>query len=219
MSSKSKLSSSKTAKKTSANRPAPGRARGSNTEGAARLFKDEVAWSTWLEKNHTRSTGIWVRLAKKNSGLKSVTYAEALETALCYGWIDGHKRPESDQAWLQRFCPRSAKSIWSKINRDKALALIKSGRMTPAGHQAIEQAKRNRRWDSAYDSPRGATVPDDFRAALKASPKANSFFETLDRANRYAILFRIQTGKKPETSTRNIQKFISMLEREEKIHP
>jgi uncharacterized protein YdeI (YjbR/CyaY-like superfamily) len=171
------------------------------------------------EKNHRGSAGIWLRLAKRNSGLKSVTYAEALEAAICYGWIDGHKRPESEQAWLQKFCPRSAKSIWSKINRDKALALIKSRRMKPAGHQAIEQAKSNGRWESAYDSPSSATVPDDLQAAFKASPKAKKFFETLDSGNRYAILFRIQTGKKSETRARNIQKFIGMLERGEKIHP
>ena len=218
MNAKSKPSNSKTAKKT-AEKPSPDKAGSINTEAAARLFKDQAAWTAWLEKNHSRSMGIWLRLGKKNSGLKSVTYAEAIESALCYGWIDGQKRPESDQAWLQRFSPRSPKSIWSKINREKALALIKRGRLTPAGHQAIEQAKSNGRWKSAYDSPRGATVPDDFQAALKASPKAKSFFETLDSANRYAILFRIQTGKKAETRTRNIQKFIAMLEREEKIHP
>ena len=182
MSSRSRQSSGKTGKKTGANKPAPSRAGANNNEGSVRLFKDQAAWSAWLEKNHSSSMGIWLRLAKKNSGLKSVTYAEALESALCYGWIDGHKRPESDQAWLQRFCPRSAKSIWSKINREKALALIKSGRMRPAGHQAIEHAKSNGRWQSAYDSPRAATVPDDFQAALKASPQAKSFFETLDRA-------------------------------------
>jgi uncharacterized protein YdeI (YjbR/CyaY-like superfamily) len=218
MSSKSKLSSSTTAKKVSANRPARSRAGANNTEGAARLFKAPAAWSAWLEKNHSRSSGIWLRLAKKNSGLKSLTHAEALETALCYGWIDGHKRAESEQAWLQRFCPRSAKSIWSKINREKALALIESGKMKPAGHEAIEQARRNGRWESAYDSPSRASVPHDFRTALGASPRANAFFENLDRANRYAILFRIQTGKKPETRTRNIQKFITMLERHKKIH-
>jgi uncharacterized protein YdeI (YjbR/CyaY-like superfamily) len=189
-----------------------------DTESAARLFKNPFALSAWLEKNHHISAGIWLRLAKKNSGLRSVTYAEALEIALCYGWIDGHKRPESEQAWLQKFCPRSAKSIWSKINREKALALIEAGRMTPAGHEAIEQAKSNGRWDSAYDSPSRAAVPHDFQTALDASPRANAFFKTLDRANRYAILFRIQTGKKPETRTRNIQKFVSMLERGEKIH-
>ena len=215
---KSKVSDSKTPKKTSARKPAPGKAVGNNTQADARLFKDQAAWSAWLDKNHERSSGVWLRLAKKNSGLQSVTYAEALEAALCYGWIDGHKRPESDQAWLQRFCPRSAKSIWSRINREKALALIKRGRMMPAGQQAIEQARSNGRWESAYDSPSRASVPDDFQAALKLSPKAKGFFETLDRANRYAILFRIQTAKRPETRARNIQKFVAMLERGEKIH-
>jgi uncharacterized protein YdeI (YjbR/CyaY-like superfamily) len=183
-----------------------------------RLFKNQADWSAWLDKNHRSSSGIWLRLAKKNSGLQSVTHAEALETALCYGWIDGHKRPENERAWLQRFCPRSAKSIWSKINREKALELIKARRMTPAGHEAIEHAKSNNRWDSAYDSPSRAAIPDAFQAALSASPCAKAFFENLDRANRYAILFRIQTAKKPETRARNIQKFIAMLERGEKIH-
>ena len=218
MNSKSKLSSRKTAKTASASKTAPRKVE-NDAQGNARLFKDQNAWSAWLDKNHSCSTGVWLRLAKKNSDLKSVTYAEALEVALCFGWIDGHKRPESEQAWLQRFCPRSAKSIWSKINREKALALIKSGRMKPAGHQSIEDAKSNGRWESAYDSPRSAAVPEDFERALKSSPSANSFFETLDRANRYAVLFRIQTGKKPETRARNIQKFIGMLERREKIHP
>jgi uncharacterized protein YdeI (YjbR/CyaY-like superfamily) len=192
---------------------------GKDTESAARLFKNQSAWSAWLDKNHRSSAGIWLRLAKKNSGLQSVSYAEALETALCYGWIDGHKRADSEQAWLQKFCPRSAKSIWSKINREKALALIQSGRMTAAGHEAIAQAKTNGRWDSAYDSPSRATVPEDFQAVLNANPQANAFFKNLDRANRYAILFRIQTAKKPETRARNLQKFIAMLERGEKIHP
>jgi uncharacterized protein YdeI (YjbR/CyaY-like superfamily) len=199
--------------------PATKKAKAGEAEAPVRLFKDQSAWSAWLEKNHRGSTGIWLRLAKKNSGLKSVAYVEALETALCYGWIDGHKRPESEEAWLQKFCPRSAKSIWSKINREKALALIEAGRMASAGHEAIEQAKSNGRWDSAYDSPNRATVPDDFQVALDANPRANAFFQNLDRANRYAILFRIQTGKKPETRARNIKKFITMLERNEKIHP
>jgi uncharacterized protein YdeI (YjbR/CyaY-like superfamily) len=218
MRSKSKVSGNKTRKKTSASKPTLSKAAGNNSQGEARLFKDQAAWSGWLDKNHARSSGIWLRLAKKNSGLQSVSYAEAIESALCYGWIDGQKRPESEQAWLQRFCPRSAKSIWSKVNREKALALTKSGRMMAAGQQAIAEAKSNGRWESAYDSPSRAAVPDDFQAALKSSSRANSFFETLDRANRYAILFRIQTAKKPETRARNIQKFIAMLERGEKIH-
>jgi uncharacterized protein YdeI (YjbR/CyaY-like superfamily) len=218
MRSKSKVSGNKTRKKTSASKPTLSKAAGNNSQGEARLFKDQAAWSGWLDKNHARSSGIWLRLAKKNSGLQSVSYAEAIESALCYGWIDGQKRPESEQAWLQRFCPRSAKSIWSKINREKALALIKNGRMMAAGQQAIAEAKSNGRWESAYDSPSRAAVPDDFQAALKSSPRANSFFETLDRANRYAVLFRIQTARKPEARARNIQKFIAMLERGEKIH-
>jgi uncharacterized protein YdeI (YjbR/CyaY-like superfamily) len=204
--------------KKAGNKAARSKPAGKDTESAVRLFENESAWSAWLEKNHRISAGIWLRLAKKNSGLESGSYAEALETALCYGWIDGHKRPESEQAWLQKFCPRSAKSIWSKINREKALALIEGGRMTSAGHNAIEQAKSNGRWESAYDSPSRATVPEDFQIALNANPRANAFFKNLDRANRYAILFRIQTGKKPETRTRNIPKFITMLERGEKIH-
>lgn len=218
MSSRLKQSSSGTGKKTSANGPAPSRAGANNNEGAARLFKDQADWTAWLEKNHSRSTGIWLRLAKKNSGLKSVTYAEAIESALCYGWIDGHKRPESDQTWLQRFCPRSANSIWSKINREKAQALIAGGKIKRAGLEAIEQAKANGRWDGAYDSPSKATVPRDFQSALDGSARAKLFFAELDPANRYAILFRIHTAKKPETRARKIREFIEMLERREKIH-
>ena len=214
---KSKTDGAGTTKKNATTTNAKTVGKGIDTE--ARLFKNPSAWSAWLEKNHRTSAGIWLRLAKKNSGLRSVTYAEALEAALCYGWIDGPKRPDSEQAWLQKFCPRSAKSIWSKINREKALALIEAGRITPAGHEAIEQAKSNGRWESAYDSPSRATVPDDFQASLNASPGANAFFTNLDRANRYAILFRIQTAKKTETRARNVQKFINMLERHEKIHP
>jgi uncharacterized protein YdeI (YjbR/CyaY-like superfamily) len=205
--------------KKAGNKAARSKPAGKGTDSAVRLFKNQSAWSAWLDKYHHISGGIWLRLAKKNSGLQSVSYAEALEAALCYGWIDGHKRPESEQAWLQKFCPRSARGIWSKINREKALALIQSGRMKPAGHGAIEQAKSNGRWESAYDSPSRATVPDDFQTALNVNPRANAFFKNLDRANRYAILFRIQTAKKPETRARNVQKFIAMLERGEKIHP
>jgi uncharacterized protein YdeI (YjbR/CyaY-like superfamily) len=219
MKSQAKPLGSRARKKAGVSKPAQSKTGGNSTQGETRLFKDQAAWSAWLDKNHARSSGIWLRIAKKNSGLQSVSYAEAIDAALCYGWIDGQKRPESEQAWLQRFCPRSAKSIWSKINREKALALIKNGRMMPAGQQAIEKARSNGRWESAYDSPSRAAVPDEFESALKTSPKAKSFFETLDRANRYAVLFRIQTAKKTETRARNIQKFIAMLERGEKIHP
>ena len=185
----------------------------------ARLFKSKQDWATWLEKNHRKHSGMWLRLAKKDSGLRSVTYQEALEAALCYGWIDGQKRPEDERTWLQRFLPRSARSIWSKINREKALALIASREMKVAGLEAVESAKKDGRWDNAYDSPSNAKVPDDFQAALDANARAKAFFETLDRANRYAILWRIQTVKKAETRVRKIQQFIEMLERKEKIHP
>jgi uncharacterized protein YdeI (YjbR/CyaY-like superfamily) len=184
-----------------------------------RLFQSKQDWATWLEKNHRKSAGLWLRLAKKDSGLRSVSYKEALEVALCYGWIDGQKWPESEQSWLQRFVSRSSRSIWSRINREKALALIAAGEMKAAGLEAIRNAKRNGRWEAAYDSPSGAAVPADFQAALDASQRAAAFFKTLDRANRYAILWRIQTVKKAETRARKIRQFIEMLEREEKIHP
>jgi uncharacterized protein YdeI (YjbR/CyaY-like superfamily) len=184
-----------------------------------RLFKSKHEWAAWLEKNHRKSAGVWLRLAKKGTPLRSVSYQEALEVALCYGWIDGQKRPESEQAWLQRFVSRSARSVWSKINREKALALIASGGMKPAGLEAIENARKNGRWDAAYDSPSGATVPEDFQAALDAHPRAAAFFKKLDRANRYAVLWRIQTAKKAETRARKIGQLVEMLGREEKIHP
>lgn len=181
-------------------------------------FKSKEAWAAWLEKNHRKSPGLWLRLAKKGSPLQSLSYAEALEIALCFGWIDGQKKPESEHAWLQRFVPRSSKSIWSKINREKALLLVANGQMKTAGMEAIENAKQNGRWDAAYDSPSGATVPSDFAAALDANPHARVFFEKLDRANRYAFLWRIQTVKRAETRARKIEKFIAMLEKGEKIH-
>src|SRR5258708_14088105 len=153
-----------------------------------RLFKSKLDWATWLEKNYGKCTGLWLRLAKKDSGMRSVSYKEALDVALCYGWIDGQKRPEDEKTWLQRFVPRSDKSIWSKINREKASALIASGEMKAAGLEAIENAQKNGRWEAAYDSPSRATVPDDLQAALDGNTRAKAFFEKLDRANRYAVL-------------------------------
>ena len=183
-----------------------------------RPFATQDAWARWLDANHRKSQGLWLRLAKKDSDLRSVTYAEALEIALCYGWIDGQKRGESEQALLQRFLPRSAKSIWSKINRDKATALIASGKMKDAGLEAVEAAKNAGSWHAAYDSPKAAQVPEDFQFALDASPRAREFFQSLDGANRYAILFRIQTVKKADTRSRKIREFVAMLERKERIH-
>src|SRR3984957_9183732 len=183
-----------------------------------RRFANRAAWAVWLEKNHRNRPGLWLRFAKKGSGVRSVTYAEALEMALCYGWIDGQKRGESNEAWLQRFLPRSAKSIWSKINREKANALIASGQMKAAGREVVERARKDGRWKAAYDSPKGAKVPKDFQVALDKNPRAREFFLSIDGANRYALLFRIQTVKKAETRARKIAEFVEMLERNETIH-
>jgi uncharacterized protein YdeI (YjbR/CyaY-like superfamily) len=142
-----------------------------------RLFKSKQDWAAWLDKNHRKSTGLWLRLAKKDSRLRSVSSQEALEVALCHGWIDGQKRPESEEAWLQKFVARSAQSIWSKINREKALALIANGEMQAAGLEAIENAKRNGRWDAAYDSPSGAPVPGDFQGCAGRESASRGIFQ------------------------------------------
>ncbi|CAN5853520.1 YdeI family protein [soil metagenome] len=183
------------------------------------LFRDPAEWADWLEENHAASPGLWLRLAKKASSLTSVTYAEALEVALCYGWIDGQKRSYDADSWLQKFTPRGAKSLWSKINREKVLALIESGRMRPSGLGAVELARQDGRWDAAYDPASTATVPEDFQAALDASPAAGAAFAALDGQNRYAMLFRIQTARKPQTRAARITKFVGMLERGEKLYP
>jgi len=188
-------------------------------EGARiRAFRNREAWQNWLDKNHRSSAGTWIRLAKKGSENPSVTYPEALEVALCYGWIDAQKRAESESAWLQRFMPRKPRSIWSKINREKALALIESGKMKPAGLEEVDRAKKDGRWESAYDSPKAATVDPDFQKALSKNPRAKAFFEAVNATNRYAILWRIQTAKKPETRAKRIRAFIEMLEKGETIH-
>jgi uncharacterized protein YdeI (YjbR/CyaY-like superfamily) len=183
-----------------------------------RAFKDVKAWEAWLAKNQRAADGIWMRLAKKASGIKSITYPEAVEVALCHGWIDGLKRPESATTWLQRFTPRRPRSMWSEINREKALALIESGRMTPAGLEEVERARRDGRWDAAYSSPKSATMPPDFQQELNRHPKAKAFFETLSRTNSYAIMWRIQTAKKPQTRAKRIRTYMEMLEKGEAIH-
>jgi len=182
-------------------------------------FAKPSAWADWLASNHASSRGLWLKLAKKASGVESVTYAEALEVALAWGWIDGQKRSHDESAWLQKFTPRGPKSLWSKINRDKALALIAAGEMKPSGLAEVERAKRDGRWEAAYDSPSKATVPDDLAAALSANARAAAFFSTLDATNRYAMLFRIHNVKKAETRTRRIAQFVEMLARHEKLHP
>jgi uncharacterized protein YdeI (YjbR/CyaY-like superfamily) len=182
------------------------------------LFDDQQAWAEWLDEHHADAPGAWLRLAKKGAPYASVSYAEALDVALCYGWIDSHVKGFDEQSWIQKFSPRGPKSIWSKINRDKVQALTEAGSMKPAGILAVESAKADGRWDAAYDSQRTATVPDDLQAALDANPKAKEFFATLNGANRYAILFRVQTARKPGTRAKRIATLVEMLERNEKIH-
>ena len=182
-------------------------------------FLDQTAWENWLTQNGKTPTGVWLRLAKKGKGQPTLTYEQALESALCHGWIDGQKQAEDDEYWLQRFTPHSAKSLWSKLNKNRAEALIAAGRMHPAGMQEIEQAKADGRWEAAYTSASNSVVPHDLQAALDANPKASAFFATLNSRNRYAILFRIQNAKKPETRLRKIEEFIGMLNRGETLHP
>ena len=178
-----------------------------------KLFKTQDAWKKWLETNHAKSPGVWMQIAKKDGGLTSVNYQDALDVALCYGWIDGQKRPLDERSWLQRWTPRGPRSIWSKINTEKVDALIESGRMQPAGLAAITAAKADGRWDSAYQSSSKAVVPPELQAALDRSPEAKAFFETLRGSIRYAIIFRVATAKKPETKAKRVAEFIARLER------
>jgi uncharacterized protein YdeI (YjbR/CyaY-like superfamily) len=181
-------------------------------------FASRDDWAEWLTEHHDADEGVWLKLAKKGSGIASVTQAEAVEVALCFGWIDGQAKPVDDDYWLQRFTPRRARSRWSKINRDRATALIERGEMHPAGLREVERAKADGRWDAAYASPSTATVPDDLQAALDADDEASAFFATLDSANRYAILYRVQDAKRPETRVRRIEKYVAMLREHRKIH-
>jgi uncharacterized protein YdeI (YjbR/CyaY-like superfamily) len=182
-------------------------------------FASAEAFEAWLGENHAVSPGIWLKLRKKSPGVVALDYARALDVALCYGWIDGQKAAFDDQWWLQRFTPRTARSKWSKVNRDKAAALIEQGRMRPAGRAEVDRAMADGRWEAAYDGSKAATVPDDLAAALAADPAAAEFFATLDRQNRYAILYRVQDAKRPETRARRIETYVAMLARGEKLHP
>ena len=175
-------------------------------------------WRRWLTKHHATSGGVLLRLGKKGAA-KTVTYAEAVEVALCWGWIDGHKRALDAEAWLQRFTRRTATSQWSKINCAKVEALIAGGAMQPPGLREIERAKADGRWERAYDGARTATLPEDLAAALQAIPGARAFFDALDGTNRYAILYRVQTAKKPETRTRRVAELVAMCGRRETLHP
>jgi uncharacterized protein YdeI (YjbR/CyaY-like superfamily) len=182
------------------------------------LFKNAKAFEAWLKKHHASSDGLWLQIAKKGADEPSVTYPEAVEIALCWGWIDGQKKGLDDQHFLQRFTPRRARSIWSKINVDKVAALIEAGRMQPSGHAQIEAAKADGRWAQAYDGAKTSTMPEDLQAALDASPEAKAFFATVNASNRYAVLWRVQTAAKPETRAKRISQLVEMLARGEVIH-
>jgi len=181
-------------------------------------FKTVEAFETWLIKNHGNSNGLWIKIFKKNSGKKTITYAEALDVALCYGWIDGQKQAHDEQAWLQKFCPRSAKRIWSKINIGHVERLIKEGRMRPPGLKAVEKAKANGSWEKAYDSPSKMTIPDDFLKELSKNKKAEANFRHLNKTNLFSIGFRLQTAKKQETREKRMKEIIEMLAKGEKFH-
>ncbi len=181
-------------------------------------FASAAEWEAWLDEHHASSAGVWLRLARKGSGIESVSRSDALDAALCYGWIDSQAASLDHHFWLQRFTPRTASSKWSKVNQQKVEKLIEAGRMRPAGLAEIERAKRDGRWDRAYDSPSTAAVPDDLRRALDENPRAREFFDRLDSRNRYAILHRIQTAKRAETRARRIEKFVAMLDAGETLY-
>ena len=174
-------------------------------------FADGTAWHGWLDEQHGSPPGAWLKIAKKGSGQATLTYAEALEEALCYGWIDGQKAPHDDRYWLQRFTPRGPRSKWSEINRGRVTNLIEQGRMKPAGIAQVEAAKQDGRWEAAYSPQSTATVPEDFQRALDENPAANDFFKTLRGVRRYAFLYRISDAKRPETRARRISEYVAML--------
>jgi uncharacterized protein YdeI (YjbR/CyaY-like superfamily) len=181
-------------------------------------FATPAAFERWLKGQHAKSPGIWLQIMKKGSGKASVTYAEALDVALCWGWIDGQIKTYDADSFIRKFVPRGPRSVWSKINRGKVQALIEAKRMQPAGLAHVERARADGRWDAAYDSPRNAKPPADFAAALSKSAKASKAFAALNGANRYAVLYRVQAPKKAETRERKIRELIAMLERGEAIH-
>ena len=182
-------------------------------------FPSAAEWEQWLQDNHTASDGVWVKIAKKGTGIESVRYPEVLESALCFGWIDGRREALDDTHFLQRFTPRRGRSRWSRINRDTAERLIAEGRMRPAGLAEVERAKADGRWDAAYEAQSRITVPDDLQRELDARPVAKAFFARLSSQNRYAILYRLQDAKRPETRARRLATFVAMLEAGEKLYP
>ncbi len=181
-------------------------------------FPDRAGWERWLDANHESSDGVWLKLAKKGSGATTVTYAQALEDAIRYGWIDGQKGSSDEAFWLQRFGPRGPRSKWSQVNRRTATDLIEQGRMKPAGVAQVQAAKQDGRWEAAYAPQSTVTVPDDFQHALDANPRANEFFATLKSSERYSFLYRIYDAKRPETRARRIREYVAMLAEGNTIH-
>jgi uncharacterized protein YdeI (YjbR/CyaY-like superfamily) len=181
-------------------------------------FASASEFASWLKTNHAVSSGVWVEIAKKGTGRTSVSYDKALDVALSFGWIDGQKKSKDAKAWLQRFTPRRSRSLWSKRNRERAEHLIRSRKMKASGLREVEQAKRDGRWDAAYDSPSRAEIPDDFVRALAKNKKAKAFFDTLNKANRYAIAWRLQTARKPETRQRRLHTILDMMAQGRKFH-
>lgn len=184
-----------------------------------RDFASAKAFEQWLAANHAKADELWLKIHKKNSGLPTVTYAEALDVALCWGWIDGLKKSFDDKSFLQRFSPRKSKSLWSQINRDHVARLIKAGRMTPHGLKLVEAARADGRWDAAYAPPSRSEAPPDFVEALAKSPKANAYFARLNSANRFAIFFRLHNTKNSATRAKKVKEFIAMLASGKAIHP
>jgi uncharacterized protein YdeI (YjbR/CyaY-like superfamily) len=181
-------------------------------------FKTQAAWEKWLEKNHDRSQGVWMRFYKKASGVKSMNYDQALDGALCYGWIDGQTNKYDDDSWVQRFTPRRARSLWSKRNIGHVDRLTKAGKMRAAGQAQIDAAKADGRWDIAYDSHSTMEIPEDFLKALGKNKKALAFFESLNKNNKFSIAYRLQTAKKPETREKRMKQILEMMKNGEKFH-
>jgi uncharacterized protein YdeI (YjbR/CyaY-like superfamily) len=181
-------------------------------------FQSPGEWERWLEQHHATSDGLWLKIAKKNSGTTTVTHPEALELAICFGWIDAQRRAFDERFWLQRFTPRRPRGKWSRINREKASELIEQRLMRPAGLEQVQRAKQDGRWEAAYEGQRTASVPDDLQRELDRDPAARAFFEQLSSQNRYAILYRIQDAKRPQIRAKRIEKFMAMLVAGETIH-
>jgi len=182
-------------------------------------FASPTEWERWLDQHHAASGGVWIKMAKKDAGIESVRYPEVLDCALCFGWIDGRREALDERYFLQRFTPRKPRSRWSRINREKAERLIEQGRMRPAGLAEVERAKADGRWEAAYEGQKRITVPDDLQRELDARPEAKAFFAALSSQNRYAILYRLQDARRPETRARRLERFVAMLEAGEAIYP